>query len=152
MKSKVKIPKDEVNRRYKEFLYGKIYVQDVEGIIAKAEGAEEPAIKVHLTLARAEGVNERTSAGVYRTAFEDRLKYKQDKAGPRCLDNTVLQHFNYGFATNSWKELLRRSVQVEADRPEEEALEHGDAGGCQELLAESSDARYLDGREARQAA
>ena len=41
------------------------------------------------------------------------------------------------------------SVQVEADCPEEGALKRGDARGCQDLHAENSDARFLDGREAR---
>ena len=54
----------------------------------------------------------RTSAKVYKSAFKDRLRYKQDKAGPGRLDNTVLRHFDYGFVTNSWKTLLRRPTTL----------------------------------------
>ena len=57
-------------------------------------------------------MNERMSTDIYRTAFEDCRRYKQDEAEPECLGNTVLQHFNYCFATNSWKELLRRSAML----------------------------------------
>ena len=53
-------------------------------------------------------MNKRTFADV----FKDPLRNKQEGAGPRCLDNAVSQHFDYGYVTNSWKELLRRSVTL----------------------------------------
>ena len=37
-------------------------------------------------------------------------------------------------------EKIGNTVQVEADRPEEGALKRGDAGGCQALMDENSDA------------
>ena len=74
---------------------------DIRGIVTKAEKAEKLATKVHLTPAM--------SANVYRTTVNARLKCKKDKAGPSCLDNTFLEHFNHGLVTNQLKKTLRNT-------------------------------------------
>ena len=88
---------------------------DVKGYFAKAEKAEEPATKVHLTPARVGGIYEKASANVYMTTVDDRLRCKQDEAGSGCLDNTFLERFNHGFVTNQLRKALR-ATNGEADK------------------------------------
>ena len=48
-------------------------------------------------------MNNKTSADVYRTAYNDRQRYKQDKAERGWLDSTFLHHFSHNLVTNQLK-------------------------------------------------
>ena len=55
-------------------------------------------------------LNKRTFADTLGNTFKGRLRNKQDRAGPGYRDNAGPQYFAYGYVTNGWEELLRRTV------------------------------------------
>ena len=89
-KSRIEVPKEEVLKKYRNVSGEKLYTSDLEV-------REEAEVELQ------------NIAGIYKTAFEDRMKYRAAEAGPGCLDNEVLKHFDYGFVTNSWTKLLKKT-------------------------------------------
>ena len=93
-KSKVLIPEEEILKKYRG-------VADVCGYI-------------HLNdlVAHTEGVGQLSKLD---NTVED-MVYKVDRsaeiAGPGSMENDVLKHFKFGYITNDWEELLRKTAML----------------------------------------